>query len=268
MNSNPPRCMAKLLYLGLPKTGSTSLSKLLANFFTVRHEFDHITACERIWNRCTSGTFYESFNDYFHERERLFDCDIATFTHQAALEISRIYKSSILLAIIRKPEDWVTSFIAMITREAIDHDKQSTFYRNFCQAYCSSISKHISYRGFQYQIQVPKYRQLIISDFLLYYNKYLVSLRKIANTHPDRLHAYEFTNFFDGSYTKLLVDLSANSLPEQIIRMQSEKIPFLNKSISDPRLDKAIVNDIAANDYYELSISLYKSILTDLQIYF
>jgi hypothetical protein len=109
---------------------------------------------------------------------------------------------------------------------------------------------------------------LIISDFLLYYNKYLVSLRKIANTHPDRLHAYEFTNFFDGSYTKLLVDLSAKLLPEQIIRMQSEKIPFLNKSISDPRLDKAIVNDIEANDYYELSISLYKSILTDLQIYF
>ena len=260
--------MTKLLYLGLPKTGSTSLSKLLANFFTVRHEFDHITACEKIWNRCDSSIFFESFNDYFYEREKLFECDIATFTHQAGLEICEIYISSLLLTIIRKPEDWAASFIAMISREASDHDKQSTFYRNFCQAYCSSISKHISYRGFQYQIQVPKYRHLIISDFLLYYNRYLVSLREIADTHADRLYAYEFNNFFDGSYTELLLDLSEKLHPEQIIRMQSEKIPFLNKSTSGPLLRKTIVDDIILNGYYELSNSLYLSILMDLQIQF
>jgi len=107
---------------------------------------------------------------------------------------------------------------------------------------------------------------LIISDFLLYYNRYLVSLREIADTHADRLYAYEFNNFFDGSYIELLLDLSEKLRPEQINRMQSEKMPFLNKSISDPFLRKTIVNDVTLNDYYELSNSLYLSILMDLQI--
>lgn len=265
MISNPSAGMAKLLYLGLPKTGSTSLAKLMANFFTVSHEFDHINACEKIWDKNNSKQSYQIFTNYFHDREQLFECDIATFTHQSAQEVCKIYKSSVYLAIIRKPADWAASFISMISREADNHDKQPNLYRNFCQAYCRSISNHISYRGFQFQILLANYRQLIITDFLLYYNKYLDSLREIADVYPDRLYIYEFNNFYENSYAKFLLKLTTKSCHEEIFCIHNKKIPFLNKSSSDPRFINGIIKDIEANDLYVSSLSLYTSILTDFE---
>jgi len=257
--------MAKLLYLGLPKTGSTSLAKLMAKFFTVSHEFDHINACKKIWDKNNSRQSYQTFTDYYHEREQLFDCDIATFNHQSSQEICKIYKSSVYLAIIRKPADWAASFISMISREAHNHDKQPSLYRNFCQAYCRSISNHISYRGFQFQILLPKYRRLIMTDFLLYYNKYLDSLREIAVRHPDQLYIYEFNNFYEYSYAKFLLNLTIKSCHEKILCIHNKKIPFLNKSSSDPRLINDIIKDIVDNNLYGSSLSLYTSILNDFE---
>jgi hypothetical protein len=172
----------KLIYLGLPKTASSSLSYLLSCYSASEHEYDHENACRVIWQYDQSDSD-PRLVDYFRNRAQKFaGHDIATFLHQLNFNLlDDVFPASKFLAVAREPDQWTASFLAMI----LDYSSrvklsQTTIDFRFFRDYASKISPSLSFLGFYHQVASKKYRDRIIHEFLEYWINWFSKIHKLS----------------------------------------------------------------------------------------
>jgi hypothetical protein len=172
----------KLIYLGLPKTASSSLSYLLSCYSASEHEYDHENACRVIWHHEKSGSD-QILVDYFRNRAQKFaGHDIATFLHQLNFNLlDDAFPASKFFAVAREPDKWTASFLAMILdySNRVKLSQITTDFR-FFRDYASKISPSLSFLGFYNQVESKKYRDRIIHEFLEYWIVWFTKIQKLS----------------------------------------------------------------------------------------
>lgn len=189
--------MTKLIYIGLPKTGSSSFTCLMNPYLNSVHEYDHLIACKYIWERKNSGTHSDNFRQYFEHRKKLiYGCDVGTFYHQCIHDIPLIYNKSLFIAIIREPAAWIASALVMLLEISKNRAQHTAKYNKFIEIYAKVISKHISFEGIKYQMQMPKYKDAIYGECLNYWCTHYNAMLEFKQLHNDKTLTFNFDDYF------------------------------------------------------------------------
>ena len=116
-NSGPPAESFKTLnhkvyYVGLPKTGSSSIYAMLYNFGP-NHEFMFAEAMNTIWMRIKENLPDEAWHDFINSRNHAneFKPDISTFNHYFIPSLSNTEQNVKYIYSFRDCKSWINSFV-------------------------------------------------------------------------------------------------------------------------------------------------------------
>lgn len=99
------------LYLGLPKTGSTSLAEVFARSYRSGHEYRFEAAAGVLKERGEPGEFLQR-----RDAESRLELDSATFLHFWAADLVDLFPAARFLVFERDFPSWLGSLVAMMVR--------------------------------------------------------------------------------------------------------------------------------------------------------
>ncbi len=102
----------KVYYIGLPKTGSSSIYAMLYNFGP-NHEFMFAEAMNTIWMRTKENLPDEAWHDFINSRNHAneFKPDISTFNHYFIPSLSNTEQNVKYIYSFRDCKSWINSFV-------------------------------------------------------------------------------------------------------------------------------------------------------------
>ena len=119
----------RIINLSLPKTGSNSVSKLFTGFGGT-HEAEFIKSTNFIMENIKDFTKKEIVNDFILNRQNSINSrvDSATFLHFIQDYLVDIWPDSVYLHILRRPDEWVISYLNMLCNFIISLKKNPNIY--------------------------------------------------------------------------------------------------------------------------------------------
>jgi len=119
----------KIINLSLPKTGSSTLTRLFINHGGV-HEGKHIKTTLFLMSLSQNKSRKDDIKDYFFKRQKLIKArvDSTTFMHFFQDELLEIWPEATFVHVRRNPMDWVISYINMLYEFQLSLQANPNYY--------------------------------------------------------------------------------------------------------------------------------------------